>query len=227
MVIRNTIFVDYKMLNSQGNQSLESKLEYLLASGVDEIFVKPFLMTDGFEAKRLREWLSLYEGRFSKIDFDVPILGNAKAIDKFAEILISEIGFSSEYEYLLVGHGRKGWSNLEYFQLSDNLHSKGFSNVEVACLAGEGDINSYLKKIAEKFSQAGGKKPIQVFPLLINLGVHIQEDIFGTETDPNGEKSVVQFLEENGYTVVKNILPLSHFEKFKERYLDEQQKDFL
>ena len=84
-----------------------------------------------------------------------------------------------------------------------------------------------MKKIAEKFSQAGGKKPIQVFPLLINLGVHIQEDIFGTETDPNGEKSVVQFLEENGYTVVKNILPLSHFEKFKERYLDEQQKDFL
>ena len=112
--------------------------------GVDEVLVKPVLMSDGYEAKKLRERVLVYENRFSKIEFGVPVLGTSENINSFAELLINEIGFSSEFEYCLVGHGLNNSSNIEYFELSDVLHSKGILNVEVACLTGEGNIISYL-----------------------------------------------------------------------------------
>lgn len=223
ITLRRTIYADYKMINAQGNLSLEAKIENLLASGVDEILVKPVLMTDGFEARKLRERVSVYEKRFKKIEFGISVLGSSENINSFAELLIKEIGFSSEFEYCLVGHGLNISSNKEYFELSDVLHSKGFTNVEIACLTGEGNIDSYLEKAQKKKekSEDGKLKSIQVYPLLINLGVHITKDIFGTEK--NEEKSFVQILEENGFIVVRNPVPLSHFETFKERYLDENK----
>lgn len=221
--MRKTIYADYKLINAQGNLSLETQIENLLASGVDEILVKPVLMSDGFEAKKLRERVLVYENRFSKIEFGVPVLGTSENINSFAELLIKEIGFSSEFEYCLVGHGLNNSANREYFELSDVLHSKGFLNVEVACLTGKGNIDSYLEKAQKKTKQSkeGKLKPIQVYPLLINLGIHIEQDIFGTESGE--EKSFVQILEENGFEVVKNPVPLSQLESFKARYLDESE----
>lgn len=162
--MRRTLYADYKMINAQGDLSLENKIEELLASGVDEILVKPVLMSDGYEAKKLRERVSVYKGRFRKIEFGFPVLGTLE------------------------------------------------------------NINSYLEKAGKKTGQSGGEEPkgIQVYPLLINLGVHIRQDIFGT--DDGEEKSFVQILEENGFSVVKNPVPLSRFESFKARYLDENTK---
>lgn len=215
--MRKVVFVDYKLLNSKGESSLENKLDNLLASDVDEILVQPVLMSEGYEAKKLRERVSVYENRFSKIEFGSPVLGTKESLNFFADLLIKETGFLSEYEYLLVGHGLNDNPNREYAALSDNLHSKGFMNVEVICLKGECSLASYLEKAQKKTK----RKPVLVFPLLINLGNHIKQDIFGTEESEEGEKSVVQILEENGFTVVKNIVPLSSFDLFKARYLDE------
>lgn len=220
-----SLYVDYKMLNSQGDFSLENILENLLASGVDEILVKPVLMSDGYETKRLRERLLPYRKRFSKIEEELPVLGSPRKIELFADFLIEELGFNSEYEYCLVGHGLENSANKEYSALSESLHSKGFLNVEVACLTGEGNVYSYLSKVQEKFKKnTGGKgKPVQVYPLLINAGIHVKKDIFGLIQDETGKKSFVQILEENGLMVVKNPFALSHFELFRARYLGESK----
>ena len=217
--MKKTIFVDYKLLNLSGDDSLENKLNGLLASGVDEILVKPVLMSNGYEAKKLRERLAAFEGRFSKIECRSSVLGSEESINFFADILIKEIGFSSEYEYCFVGHGLMGSSNSEYSKLSDLLHSKGILNVEVACLTGEGNINSYLKKVERKLGK--NKKTIQVYPLLIKPGKHLVKDIFGQEKSEN--KSFVQRLEEKGFYVIKKMLPLCSFESFKTRYMDDEE----
>ena len=209
-VMKKTIYVDYKLLNSKDDFSLENELNNLLASGVDEILVKPVLMSDGFEAKKLRERVSLFEGRFRKIEFGTPVLGSPDSINDFAEILIREIGFNSEFEYLLIGHGLNGSDNKEYFELSDLLHSKGFSNVEVACLTGKGDINSYLEKV----QQTGRvNKSVQVYPLMIHAGHHVTKDIV----------ELIQILNDNGLHVINNSVPLCSFESFKARYMDESK----
>ena len=212
IIMKGTIFVDYKLLNSNDDSSLENKLNKLLASGVDEILVKPVFMSDGFEVNKLRERLSPFEGkgRFRKIEFGIPVLGSRESLNDFAEILIHEIGFKSEYEYLLVGHGLSGSDNKEYSELSDLLHSKDFSNVEVACLTGKGDIYSYLEKV-----QKAGliNKKVQVYPLMIQAGHHVTKDIV----------ELVQFLEENGLQVINNCVPLSSFESFKARYMNDSK----
>lgn len=213
--MKKTIYVDYKLLNSKDHFSLENELNNLLASGVDEILVKPVLMSDGFEAKKLRERLSVFEGqgRFCKIEFGTPVLGSPESINDFAEILIHEIGFNSEYEYLLVGHGLIGSDNKEYFELSDVLHSKGFSNVEVACLTGKGDINSYLEKVQKASSAGRENKAVHVYPLMIHAGHHVTKDIV----------EVVQILNDKGLLVINNCVPLCSFESFKARYMDESK----
>ena len=209
-VMKKTIYVDYKLLNSKDAFSLENELNNLLASGVDEILVKPVLMSDGFDAKKLRERVSLFEGRFRKIEFGTPVLGSPDSINDFAEILIREIGFNSEFEYLLIGHGLNGSDNKEYFELSDVLHSKGFSNVEVACLTGKGDINSYLEKV----QQTGRvNKSVQVYPLMIHSGHHVTKDIV----------ELIQLLSDKGLHVINNSVPLCSFESFKARYMDESK----
>ena len=208
--MRKTIYVDYKLLNSKDDFSLENELNNLLASGVDEILVKPVLMSDGFEAKKLRERLSLFKGRFRKIEFGLPVLGSPDSINDFAEILIHEIGFNSEFEYLLIGHGLTGSDNKEYSDLSDLLHSKGFSNVEVACLTGKGDINSYLEKV-QKTGRVN--KTVQVYPLMIHSGHHVTKDIV----------ELIQILNDNGLHVINNSVPLCSFESFKARYMDESK----
>ncbi len=213
--MKKTIYIDYKLLNSKDDSSLENELNKLLASGVDEILVKPVLMSDGYEAKKLRERLSQFEGegRFRKIEFGTPVLGSSDSINDFAQILIHEIGFNSEFEYLLIGHGLNGSDNKEYFELSDLLHSKGFPNVEVACLTGKGDINSYLEKV-QKASRAGrANKTVQVYPLMIHAGHHVTKDIV----------EVVQILNDKGLLVINNCVPLCSFESFKARYMDESK----
>lgn len=212
-VMKKTIYVDYKLLNSKDAFSLENELNNLLASGVDEILVKPVLMSDGFEARKLRERLSLFEGRFRKIEFGTPVLGSSDSINDFAEILIREIGFNSEFEYLLIGHGLNGSDNKEYFELSDLLHSKGFSNVEVACLTGKGDINSYLEKVQGSSSFGCVTKTVQVYPLMIQAGHHVTKDIV----------ELVQILNDNGLHVINNCVPLCSFESFRARYMDESK----
>ncbi len=213
--MKKTIYVDYKLLNSKDDSSLENELNKLLASGVDEILVKPVLMSDGYEAKKLRERLSQFEGegRFRKIEFGTPVLGSSDSINDFAQILIHEIGFNSEFEYLLVGHGLNGSDNKEYFELSDLLHSKGFSNVEVACLTGKGDINSYLEKVQRSSSFGCVTKTVQVYPLMIQAGHHVTKDIV----------ELVQILNDNGLHVINNSVPLCSFESFKARYMDESK----
>ena len=211
--MKETIIVDYKLLNSKDDFTLEKKLNNLLASGVDEILVKPLLMSDGFEAKKLRDCLSLFEGRFRKIESGIPVLGSPDSINDFAEILIHEIGFNSEFEYLLIGHGLNGSDNKEYSELSDLLHSKGFSNVEVACLTGKGDINSYLKKVQET---GRVNKSIQVYPLMIQAGHHVTKDIV----------ELIQVLNDKGLHVINNSVPLCSFESFRARYMDESKNQF-
>ncbi|MCR5606778.1 MAG: sirohydrochlorin cobaltochelatase [Treponema sp.] len=220
--MKKIIYADYELINSEGETSLENKLESLLASDVDEILIKPILMTDGYEAKKLRKKVEPYIKKFSVLTFGTPVLGSPNAIRKFSKLLIKEIGFSSEYEYCLVGHGRA--DNREYSLLSDILHSNGFFNVEVVCLTGEGNIDLYLKTIKEKSLNNGIKRVIQVFPLFINIGFHIKQDIFGIEE--TGKKSFVQNLEAEKFTVIKNPVPLSHLKTFKDWYLDERKNQF-
>ena len=150
---------------------------------------------------------------FRKIESGIPVLGSPDSINDFAEILIHEIGFNSEFEYLLIGHGLNGSDNKEYSELSDLLHSKGFSNVEVACLTGKGDINSYLKKVQET---GRVNKSIQVYPLMIQAGHHVTKDIV----------ELIQVLNDKGLHVINNSVPLCSFESFRARYMDESKNQF-
>lgn len=215
--MKKTIYADYRLINSAGEESIENRLESMLASGVDEVFVQPVLMTDGFEAKKLRRRVSAFEGRFSKIEFGTAVLENEDSIKKFVDLLALEIDFTLDLEYCLVGHGSS--VNREYKLLSKVLHSRGFTNVEVCCLAGDGNTDQYLEKIKKKYLLCGTKKAVHVFPLLINMGVHMEQDIFGM--CGTGEKSFAQKLEDAGFKVVKNSVPLSHLKTFKDWYLDE------
>lgn len=221
------IFVaDYALINSRNGKNLEEELKKLLASDVDEILVKPLLMSNGFEMSELKRRVLAFNenckkqngAHFKKITFALPVLAEKKSAENLAKILSKEVGFKSSKTYVFVGHGLPQSQNQEYFDFEDILHSLGYENVYVALLTGKGNVNDFLSRIKK-----AKIRKISVFPLLINLGHHVEHDIFG-ETEPNAnseEKSFCQILTENGIDVEKNYAPLSKYAEFKESYLDE------
>lgn len=221
--MKGFLSVDYGLLNSKGEETLESRINLLLASGVDEITVRPVLMTKGFEYEQLVKRLEQFKKSFKNVEILSPVLGDRNSTEAFADLLVKEIGFDSEKEYVLVGHGSKNGENQEYALLSEILHSKGFKNVEVAVLAGKGNVHDYITKLSEKNGAKG--RTVSVHPLLISAGHHIKNDIFGepgNQCSSHG-KSFVQILLENGFAVERNEVSLKQLKSFKENYLNEKQ----
>ncbi len=218
---KHIFIADYALINSRNGKNLEEELSKLLASGVDEILVKPLLMSNGFEMSELKRRVLAFNEkqnvpRFKKIKFALPILAERKSAKKLAQILAKEVGFKSSKTYVFVGHGLPQSQNQEYFDFEDILHSLGYENVYVALLTGKGNVNDFLARIKKsKISE------ISVFPLLINLGHHVEHDIFG-EIEPNdSDESFCQTLTKNGINVEKHFAPLSKYAEFKESYLNE------
>ena len=111
-------------------------------------------------------------------------------IDRF----IKSLNISKEDGLLLVGHGGLGSGNSSYGNLQFKLIRDGLTNVRVAVL----ENAPYVADVAMPWEWLDGKRPntIHLHPLLLVLGDHAQNDLFGDEED-----SVVNELTEAGYEV--------------------------
>jgi sirohydrochlorin cobaltochelatase len=111
-------------------------------------------------------------------------------IDRF----IKSLNISKDDGLLLVGHGGLGSGNSSYGNLQFKLIRNGLTNVRIAVL----ENAPYVSDVAMPWEWLDGKRPktIYVHPLLLVLGDHAQNDLFGDEED-----SIVNELAGAGYEV--------------------------
>ena len=111
-------------------------------------------------------------------------------IDRF----IKSLNISKDDGLLMVGHGGLGSGNSSYGNLQFKLIRAGLTNVRIAVL----ENAPYVADVATPWEWLDGKRPntIYLHPLLLVLGDHAQNDLFGDEED-----SIVNELAEAGYEV--------------------------
>ena len=126
-------------------------------------------------------------------------------IDRF----IKSLNISKDDGLLLVGHGGLGSGNSSYGNLQFKLIRDGLTNIRIAVL----ENAPYVADIAMPWEWLDGKRPntIYVHPLLLVLGDHAQNDLFGDEED-----SVINELADYGYEVKPIHSALGEYEAIQD-----------
>ncbi|MDU6496634.1 MAG: sirohydrochlorin cobaltochelatase [Veillonella sp.] len=165
----------------------QGTLEKLIQEGYTHVYVQPLHFTGGEEFDKLKNNILAHEGegQLEEHPDDYQIL-----IDRF----IKSLNISKDDGLLLVGHGGLGSGNSSYGNLQFKLIRNGLTNVRIAVL----ENAPYVSDVAMPWEWLDGKRPktIYVHPLLLVLGDHAQNDLFGDEED-----SVVNELSGAGYAV--------------------------
>ena len=180
----------------------QGALEKLIQDGYTHVYVQPLHFTGGEEFDKLKNNILAHEGegQLEVLRVGRPLvyyMGQEEHPDDYQILIdrfIKSLNISKDDGLLLVGHGGLGSGNSSYGNLQFKLIRDGLTNVRIAVL----ENAPYVADVAMPWEWLDGKRPntIYLHPLLLVLGDHAQNDLFGDEED-----SVVNELTEAGYEV--------------------------
>ena len=194
-------------------------LEKLIQEGYTHVYVQPLHFTGGEEFDKLKNNILAHEGegQLEVLRVGRPLvyyMGQEEHPDDYQILIdrfIKSLNISKEDGLLLVGHGGLGSGNSSYGNLQFKLIRDGLTNVRVAVL----ENAPYVADVAMPWEWLDDKKPnkIYVHPLLLVLGDHALNDLFGDEED-----SVVNVLKEAGYEVEEMHHALGEYTEIQDIY---------
>ncbi len=178
----------------------EGAMEQLIADGYDHIYVQPLHFTGGEEFDKLKNNLMTYADQVEVLRVGRPLVYYMAQEDHpddykiFIDAFINGLDIPKDEGLLLIGHGGLSFGNSSYGNLQLQLLLQGYKNVRIGVL----ENSPYLEETALNWEWLDGTKPttIHLHPLLLVMGDHALNDLFGDEED-----SVTSILTEAGYTV--------------------------
>ena len=180
----------------------QGALEKLIQEGYTHVYVQPLHFTGGEEFDKLKNNILAHEGegQLEVLRVGRPLvyyMGQEEHPDDYQILIdrfIKSLNISKDDGLLMVGHGGLGSGNSSYGNLQFKLIRAGLTNVRIAVL----ENAPYVADVATPWEWLDGKRPTTIYlhPLLLVLGDHAQNDLFGDEED-----SIVNELAEAGYEV--------------------------
>ncbi|ETS93820.1 sirohydrochlorin cobaltochelatase [Veillonella sp. AS16] len=180
----------------------QGALEQLIQDGYTHVYVQPLHFTGGEEFDKLKHNILAHEGegQLEVLRVGRPLvyyMAQEEHPDDYQILIdrfIRSLNISDEDGLLLVGHGGLGSGNSSYGNLQFKLIRAGLTNVRVAVL----ENAPYITDVALPWEWLDGKRPkrIYVHPLLLVLGDHAQNDLFG-----DGDDSAINEIAAAGYEV--------------------------
>ncbi|MDG5816412.1 precorrin-2 C(20)-methyltransferase [Chitinispirillales bacterium ANBcel5] len=155
-------------------------LEILRAEGVESCAVVPLFVIPGEEYERITG----LKVSGMKIHTALPLLAGAQDIERVASLCLSMI--QKDTATILAGHGNGSDSSLNAPLLSLERHiRKQSEHAFLATFDGEPGVASL-----EQFSSLSGQnRSIDVLPLLMVSGVHVEDDVLGEK--PSSWKNIL------------------------------------
>lgn len=191
----------------------QGALETLIGDGYTHVYVQPLHFTGGEEFDKLKRNILAHEGEGSLEVLRVgrPLVyymgqeEHPNDYQIFIDEFIKTLPVIKDDGLLFVGHGGLSSGNSSYGFLQYQLIRSGMGHVRVATL----ENAPYVSDVAMPWEWLDGKRPNKIFvhPLLLVLGDHAQNDLFGDEED-----SVVNELREFGYEVEEMHHGLGEYE---------------
>ena len=183
----------------------QGALDALIGEGYTDIYVQPLHFTGGEEFDKLKHNILNHERaqELNTLRVGRPLvyyMGQEEHPNDYQILIdtfVTSLSVSNEDGLLLVGHGGLGSGNSAYGYLQYQLIRSGLNHIRVATLEN-------APYVADK---------IYVHPLLLVLGDHALNDLFGDEED-----SVVNVLKEAGYEVEEMHHALGEYTEIQDIY---------
>ena len=194
--------------------TVEEAVRRALDSDVRRLYVVPTHMIPGIEYQKMMGILKSYEEYFEELKIASSILDEKEDCKRLIPCLRSILKFEQEYEYILMGHGTSDGSNVRYIQMNEAFEAAGLTNVHIASVEAEPDIESVLKYL----QNAGKTGKVIVHPFMVVAGDHARNDMAGEED------SFTAILREAGYQVEAIVKGLGEYPQFRKIYVDKLRK---
>jgi sirohydrochlorin cobaltochelatase len=188
-------------------KDLKGAMENLQSEGVTDIYIQPFLIIGGLEFEKIlraaRDFMKKSSNTIVRVG--TPLLWDDSDYRSIAGML----GSLGERPLVLMGHGSKHSADVSYDRLSEVFRKKGFDNIFLGSIEGSAGIDHVISSLDG--SEAGS---VTLKPFMLVAGDHVKNDMASDEED-----SWKSILEENGYKVHIDMIPLGEMEKIQEMFL--------
>ena len=197
----------------------QGALDALIEDGYTHIYVQTLHFAGGEEFEKLK-YNILHHERASELEvlrvgrplvFYMGQEEHPNDYQIFIDTFIKSLSISADDGLLLIGHGGISSGNSSYGHLQYQLIRNGLGHVRIATL----ENAPLIEDVALPWEWLDGKRPntIYVHPLLLVLGDHALNDLFGDEED-----SVVNVLKEAGYEVEEMHHALGEYSEIQDIY---------
>lgn len=190
--------------------TVKEALDKIVEEGVERLIVVPTHILAGIEYRKLSEQVMEYRSEFKQIKITKAVIEDAWDCVKLAGFLSRTFRFRSDKEYILMGHGSESAANERYKQMNSTFENAGLTNVRIATVEAEPDIDDVLDTLKLR----NNKKPVVLYPFMVVAGEHAHNDMAG-EKDSFASK-----LKDAGYEVEINMNGLGEYADFRMTYVN-------
>lgn len=169
---------------------LDQALDRVAQNGCRDVFVQPTHLLYGLEYSRIKETVTAFSGRFSRLVLGKPLISDSQDLRSLAACAAA-YPHSKEEALVLLGHGTAHFSNMVYPALQTALRLEGEENAYVGTIKGWPGFDEVLKQL-----RVQGHSKALLAPFMLAAGEHTIHDMAG-----NGPESWKSRLEAAGISV--------------------------
>ncbi len=185
--------------------------------GVEEVFVQPTHIINGYEYEKMKTMLQPYRARFVRMEMGMPLLSSVEDYSEAVRAVMKEAGLEKNETLVLMGHGTEHHTNAAYPALDYMFWAEGFRNVVVGTVEGFPKIRDVIRKLKEQKAEK-----LLLMPFMIVAGDHARNDMAGEE-----EGSWKSMLEKAGFQVricMKGLGEMDGIRRMFVRHLSEAEE---
>lgn len=190
--------------------TVEEAINRALDENVKCLYVLVTHMISGIEYKKVNNILGKYRNRFEKLSLADSVLSKEEDCGRLVPVLNDIIGFHSENEYILMGHGTEDEANIRYEQMNEAFVRAGFDNVRIASVEARPDLEDAVAELNKKENI----KKVILHPFMVVAGDHAKNDMAGEED------SYLSRLLEEGFDTEAVVKGLGEYTEFRKLYME-------
>lgn len=183
--------------------TISSAMNRIIKDNITELIIQPTHIIAGVENNIMINNINKYKKYFKSIYLGRPLLDSFEDYNVFVDNIIKEFShIPREEAVFLIGHGTQHISNSCYLDINDIIHKRGYNNICIGTIKGELSACNMVESIA-----MCNYNKIYLTPLMIVVGSHAENDIFGDK-----DYSWRAILQKQGYNIDNISIGLGQYE---------------
>ena len=169
-----------KLLKRDGIRiyDVREALEAMIKDGIKEVVVQPTHVINGIENDQMKEDISAYAAKFTRVCIGTPVLTTAEDSRCVIDAIVKELHPEKDEALVLMGHGTEHYADAVYAALDYQFKDLDHSNIFMGTVEGYPTLESVMRLVRK-----AGYQHVVLAPFMIVAGDHANNDLAGDEAD--------------------------------------------